>query len=452
MAKTIKSDEINTEIEPVELGDVVPDIPKKEKKEKESKEKKVKKEKEKKEAIPKDFFDALQDVMGDKFDMHNMDTFEPVPFFISSGSYAINWIIANDMINGGFPATKLSLVTGESGKGKSLMSTVALGNNIRNHEGHSINIDVEESVNSKEFLSQIVGSEEIARKIRFIGATPSAGGVIMPITIERLASIYNKLIDFQMSSADASKSLCVLTDSFSALTTKKEYEDTRADKDTRDMTAQQTMRRMLRVVTQSLRHANMTIIGIGQMTANIGVMFGPKTTMSVKGSGPEYWSSLILQMISDKEIINAKTGVPIGIKMRLKTTKNRIKFKGRSAWLHFYFKRGIDVYGGLSELLATYGVFKASSKPSKSFDYTPTTTFVYTYENDEGDEVKLKFKASELKRIVEENGGEEFIKRLNKELNAVYEDSLDDQNLEELLDADEFEQSLDEDGNYDIEA
>lgn len=427
------------------------DKPKKDKKEKEPKEKKAKKEKEKKEALPRDFFDALQDVMGDKFDMHNMDTFEPVPFFISTGSYAINWIIANDMLNGGFPATKLSLVTGESGKGKSLMSTVALGNNIRNHKGHSINIDVEESVNSKEFLAQIVGSEEIAKQIRFIGATPDKNGTIIPITIERLATIYNKLIDFQMSSKDASKSLCVLTDSFSALTTKKEYEDTRADKDTRDMTAQQTMRRMLRVVTQSLRHANMTIIGIGQMTANIGVMFGPKTTMSVKGSGPEYWSSLILQMISDKEIINAKTGVPIGIKMRLKTTKNRIKFKGRSAWLHFYFKRGIDPYGGLPELLATYGVFTASSKASKSFDYTPTTTFTYIFEDDNGDEKKLKFKSSEFKRIVEENGGEEFIKRLNKELNVVYEDSLDDQNLEELLDADEFEESLDADGSYDIE-
>jgi len=87
--------------------------PSEESEDKPKKEKKVKKEKEKKEALPKDFFDALQDVMGDKFDIHNMDTFEPVPFFISTGSYAINWIIANDMINGGFPATKLSLVTGE---------------------------------------------------------------------------------------------------------------------------------------------------------------------------------------------------------------------------------------------------------------------------------------------------------------------------------------------------
>lgn len=446
MAKRIET-ELNSEHDDqIELGDVVDT--KKEKKQKEPKEKKDKKKE--KEALPKDFFDALQDVMGDKFSMNNMDTFEPVPFFISTGSYAINWIIANDMLHGGFPATKLSLVTGESGKGKSLMSTVALGNNIRNHEGHSINIDVEESVNSKEFLSQIVGSEAIAKQIRFIGATPDKNGSIIPITIERLASIYNKLIDFQMSSKDASKSLCVLTDSFSALTTKKEYEDTRADKDTRDMTAQQTMRRMLRVVTQSLRHANMTIIGIGQMTANIGVMFGPKTTMSVKGSGPEYWSSLILQMISDKEIINAKTGVPIGIKMRLKTTKNRIKFKGRSAWLHFYFKRGIDPYGGLPELLATYGVFKASSKPSKSFDYTPTTTFTYETEDENGKEIKLKFKSAEFKRIVEENGGEQFIIKLNEELNNVYEDSLDDQNLEELLDSDEFEDSL-EDGNYDID-
>ena len=411
------------------------------------------------EDLQQDFFNALQDVMGDKLSVNSMDIFDPVPFFISTGSYAINWIISNDMLNGGFPATKLSLIVGESGKGKSLMATVALGNNIKQHGGHSINIDVEESVNSKEFLAQIVGSEEIAKQIRFIGASRDKNGNIMPITVEKLASIYNKLIDFQMSSKYASKSLCVLTDSFSALTTKKEYEDTRADKDTRDMTAQQTMRRTLRVVTQSLRHANMTLIGIGQMTANIntGVLFAPKTKMSVKGSGPEYWSSLILQMISDKEIINAKTGVPVGIKMRLKTTKNRIKFKGRSAWLHFYFKRGIDPYGGLPELLATYGIFKASSKPSKTFDYSPTTTFTYETHDKNGNEIKLKFKASEFKRIVEENGGEAFIKKLNDELNAVYEDTLDSQNIEELLSSDDFEDVVsddeyDEEGDYDIDS
>ena len=111
MAKRIET-ELSTGLDddPIELGEVVVDT-KKEKKQKEPKEKKDKKKE--KEALPKDFFDALQDVMGDKFSMNNMDTFEPVPFFISTGSYAINWIIANDMLHGGFPATKLSLVTGE---------------------------------------------------------------------------------------------------------------------------------------------------------------------------------------------------------------------------------------------------------------------------------------------------------------------------------------------------
>ena len=107
-----------------------------------------------------------------------------------------------------------------------------------------------------------------------------------------------------------------MVDSFSALTTDKEVDDSRADKDTKDMTAQQKMRGMLRVVVQSMRHANMTMIGIGQMTANIGVMFGPKTVESVKGTAPKYWSSLTLQMTSDKEITDSKTDIPIGIKMR----------------------------------------------------------------------------------------------------------------------------------------
>jgi len=375
-----------------------------------------------------------------KIDMSSLEESITVPFFIDTGSYATNWIISNDMINGGFPATKLTMVIGESGKGKSLMAIVGLGNNIR-LGGNSVNIDIEKSVNSKEFVGQIVGSEEIASKIQLIKPSPDKNGSVRPITIEKLNSVLNKMIDYQLiQKSKKSKSLCVLIDSFSALTSNKEYDDTRNDKDVRDMTAQQEMRKMLRVVTQTMEDANMTMLGIGQMTANIGVMYGPKTTMSAKGSGPGYWASLILQMVSDKEILDKETGIPVGIKMRLKTTKNRIKFKGRDAWLHFYFSRGIDPYGGLAELLAVYGVFKPSTKKSVTNDFTETTKFTYT--TDAGKE--LNFKARQMGKIVEENGGIEFIKELNDKLNDVFESKMKNVSPEEFLDTDEIDEDIDE--------
>jgi hypothetical protein len=327
------------------------------------------------------------------------------------------------------------------------MAVVALGNNIR-LGGHSINVDIEKSVNSKEFVAQIVGSEEIAGKIQLVKPMPGKDGSIRPITIERLNSVMNKMVDFQLLSKNKkSKSLCVLVDSFSALTSNKEYDDTRNDKDVRDMTAQQEMRKMLRVMTQSMEDANMTMIGIGQMTANIGVMYGPKTVMSAKGSGPAYWSSLILQMVTDKEITDKETGIPIGIKMRLKTTKNRIKFKGRDAWLHFYFQRGIDITGGLPELLAVYGVFKPTTKKSVTNDFSDTTKFEYT--TDAGKD--LKFKASQFNKIVEQNGGLDFIQELNDKLNDVYDFKMKDATVEDFLDDDDTddEEDLDDDVNFD---
>jgi hypothetical protein len=47
-----------------------------------------------------------------KIDMQSLENSVAVPFFIDSGSYATNWIIGNDMIHGGFPATKLTMVIG----------------------------------------------------------------------------------------------------------------------------------------------------------------------------------------------------------------------------------------------------------------------------------------------------------------------------------------------------
>lgn len=341
--------------------------------------------------------------------------------------------------------TSDGIIHHNSGKGKSLVATVALGNNIK-MGGHSVNVDIEESVNNKEFIDKIVGSKEIADKISMISSkVDPKTGLVRPITIEKLNSLLNKMLDFQSSLSDKkSKSLCVLVDSFSALTTDKEVDDTRADKDTRDMTAQQKMRGMLRVVVQSMRHANMTMIGIGQMTANIGVMFGPKSVESVKGSAPKYWSSLTLQMISDKEIEDPKTKIPIGIKMRFKTTKNRIQYKGRDGWLHFYFKNGIDRAGGLPELLACYGIFKASSKKSVTNDFSPTTEFKYT--TNAGKE--LKFKGRQFNKIIDENGGIEFIKELNDKLNAVYDSTLEGVSPEDFMDSDDYldeqEYSMDE--------
>lgn len=308
-------------------------------------------------------------------DVDKLSEFEQVPFWIHSGNYALNWIVSEDMFNG-IPGTKAILISGEEAKGKSLMLDVLLGENIK-AGGISYKVEVEDAGGEK-FTSKIVGSNKVAEQIRIIApdtqkAVNKAKGDVkkikdtdLVITIEKLTSILNKLIDFQISAGDKrSKSVFVGIDSLSQLGSDKEIEDIQAEKDKKDMTPQQKMRALFRAINQKLKDANVTIIGLSHLTANIGQMFGPKMALSAKGSGWKFGNSLTINCLSSKEIKDGKTGVAVGVKMKLQTTKNRITFKGKYIFMSMYFNHGIDPYSGIGELLVQYGLATAGGKIAK---------------------------------------------------------------------------------------
>ena len=98
----------------------------------------------------------------------------------------------------------------------------------------------------------------------------------------------------------------------------------------------------------------------------------------VKGTGFKYGNSLTINMVSAKDLKDPDTDTPVGVRMKLQTTKNLVAYKGRFCFLDLYFNHGIDKYGGIQELLVQYDLAKASSKAKVSGEYTPTTTFTYT--------------------------------------------------------------------------
>lgn len=415
---------------------------------KEQKPKKNKKEKIVKSDVDKfanDLSDFLSATAG--IDIKTLSESESVPFWINSGSYALNWIISNDMFKG-VPGTKAIMVSGEPEKGKSLITDVWLGENIR-QGGISYKIDIEDAIGS-EFTSSVVGDVEIAKKIRLISpgvlkAVKKAKGdekklkkKDLVITVEKLTSILNKLVDYQISkNENKTSSIMVVIDSVSQLSSDKEIEDISSDKDKRDMTAQQKMRALFRVLNQKLRHANVTLVGVAHLTTNIGVMFGPNKVISAKGSGFMYGNSLTINMMSSKEIVDSKTKVPVGIRMKMKTTKNRIAFKGRTTFLYLYFDRGIDKYGGIAELLCQYGLAKASAKAAADGSYPANVKFKYTTL----DGKELVFTSAKTKQIIEENGGDDLLIEINNRLTDAYKKALEADGIseEELLESDDPE-------------
>lgn len=376
----------------------------------------------------------LQDSCG--LEIETLNERDSISYFIDSGSYALNWIIGNNF-TGGIPGSKAVLVSGKSEKGKSLITDVWLGKNIE-AGGISFKVDIEDAAGFQ-FTSKVVGSDEIAKEIRLINAKNLAGKKRDPknliITIEKLTNIIHKIVDYQISKGkDKNASVLIVIDSVSQLSSEKEITDIRDENDKKDMTAQQKMRALFRSLTQILKHANVTIVGVAHLTANIGVMFGEKDVINAKGSAFGYASSLTLQAVNFKEIIDSKTGVPIGIKLKFKTKKNRLAFKGREAFVYLYFDGGIDPYGGLAEILTQYGISQSSAKPDLSGFYKDSVVFTYT--TDDG--VELKFKASETKNVIENNGGDKLLEEMERRINEIYTSSLKARGVseEELLEED----------------
>lgn len=351
-----------------------------------------------------------------------------IPYFIDTKSYALNWIITNDF-HKGFPGTRAIMISGESGKGKSLILDSILGQNIVDG-GASYKFDIEDA-GTTDFTEKIVGSREIAERIRVISPstlTKDTKTKDKAITIEKMNKVLNTMIDHQASKPDKNKlkSIIIGIDSLTQLTSEKELESNEKEDGKKDMTSAQKMRETFRVITQKQKFANMTIIGLAQLTADIGKMFGPKTTENAKGTGFKYASSLSLQATKDKEIlktVNKGAPIPIGVKMRFKTTKNRIEFKGRDAWMHFYFNKGIDAWDGLLQLLAQYGIMKASAKADVYGDYKPTVTFKWVHP-DTGEVFNFKTpNFSKVMTAMEDN--QDILEIWQYQLNEIYSDMME---------------------------
>lgn len=363
---------------------------------------------------------------------------EQVPYWIDGGHYALNWIISNSFFKGSVPGTKAMIVAGESGKGKSFICDVFLGQQIR-ESGIGIKIEVEDA-GGLDFTAKIIGDLEIAKKIQIISPSVDKKGDMKPITIEKLTSILNNLINYQLSKPEESrKRVLLVIDSVSQLTSEKEFEDIQKENEKKDMTPQQKLRALFRNLMQQFRLAKITIVGIAHMTANIGVMFGPKTVINAKGSGFGYASSLNLMIVSNKEIEDSKTGIPIGVKMRIRTDKNRFEYKGRECWLHFNFGKGIDKYSGLSEILVQYGIATSSAKLSVIGELGDSNIIKWTDKQN----IEHQWKVKEAVQFIKnwKDGEEALLKIWEEQLNEkllkitggdVIESSIEDYEMPDL--------------------
>lgn len=340
-----------------------------------------------------------------KIDVESLAEHDFFTDYLDSGNYALNWAISGKL-DGGFPMTKTMEMFGDPGSGKSLMLVKLAGENIKKG-GISYIVDTEDAVNPM-FAKTILNDPDgkIVNKIQRID------------TIDTLEQLRNFAINLaeKKSQMKNNTPLFIGIDSISQLSSEKEMEDSRSGSFARDMTKQQAMRGFFRVLNRYLRPANITLMVLSHTSAAIGA-FGNPVTAANFGGGVKFASSVRIWLTSSKEVADS-SGVPVGVRINFKVEKNRLVFKGRKASVNLSFRKGIQPWSGLLEILADNDIIKLSTKDIKK------TTKV-TYKDEE-------FSASKLDEWIESKGGKEkVLEDWQKELDLIYASNIE----EDILDS-----------------
>lgn len=269
--------------------------------------------------------------------------------WVSTGSYALNYLISSDF-NRGIPLSKVCFFAGESGSGKSY---IVSGNIVKNAQDQGIFVVLLDSENAlDESWLHALGVDTSPDKLMRIGVS---------MVDEVAGTIGSFMKDYKADYADdkdnAPKVLFVV-DSVGMLTTPAEQ----AQFDKADMKGD--MGRKAKQVTALVRSLVNLIAEyqIGVVCTNHTYasqdMFSPDDVIS-GGVGAIFASSIVVAS-RKKKLKEDKDGKKVtdilGIKASCKVVKSRYSKPFEQVDLHIPYDTGMDPYSGLFDLFEKTGV------------------------------------------------------------------------------------------------
>jgi|688.fasta_scaffold30197_1 RecA/RadA recombinase len=264
----------------------------------------------------------------------SVNSYSKIDEWISTGNFLLNAQLSGSLF-GGIPNSRSICLAGESGTGKTFLAL----NICREAQLMGYNIIY---CDSEAAVDQDV--------IQNFGVDPDSfryQPVSTPLEVRQFVA---HLCDQLKKAKDAGKVLpkvMLVLDSLGNLATTKERADAISGSDKRDMTKQQELRSLFRVITADLAELKIPFVFTNHTYATIG-SYVPGQTIS-GGGGAIYNASVILQLSKAglKEDGTNKTGIIV----TSKPAKNRfarplpIKF-------HISFYKGMNPYVGLEQFLS----------------------------------------------------------------------------------------------------
>lgn len=260
---------------------------------------------------------------------HN--TFSKIDEYINTGNYLLNAQLTGSLF-GGIPNSRSICFAGESGTGKTFLILNAC-REAQKMGYHIIYCDSEAAVDEDTMKNFGIDPE----KVRY---QPVSTSLEVRHFVTNLCDTLRKTRDKGI----AVPKILIVLDSLGNLATTKERNDATSGSEKKDMTKQQDLRSLFRVVTTDLAEFKVPFLFSNHTYASIGSYF-PGQTIS-GGGGAIYNASIILQLSKAglKEDGTNKTGIIV----TSKPVKNRFA-RPIPVKFHISFYRGMNPYVGLEQ-------------------------------------------------------------------------------------------------------
>ena len=265
--------------------------------------------------------------------------------YIDSGSYALNKVISGKY-NGGWPIGHISEIMGDSSTGKTLFLTHAFAAAQKNGWFTAM-YDNEFSYN--------------APFAKSMGVDPAKLIYDDPETVPECFSRMEILIE-EIRKHDKDTPIVIGLDSMAGQSD-KESEKKISEFDNMDGAVRaKEIGQCLRHINPILRKNKVALLVINQIRAKPGVMYGDPTTRSGGGKSLEFYCGVCVRTQSNKtsDVLRDDKDNPLGIKGKIKNTKNKVTTPFQECDFELYFNKGLSRFYGLETVVLESGLIEKS--------------------------------------------------------------------------------------------
>lgn len=264
--------------------------------------------------------------------------------YVNTGSYTLNAALSGSLF-GGMPNNKITVFAGDPATGKTFFVLGVIKQWLEdNPTGGVVYFDTESAVTNQMLSERGIDLTRVLKS--------------EPETIEQFRQTALKILDrYDETPAKTRQPILMVLDSLGNLSSAKEVEDIRSEKDTRDMTKAGLIRGTFRVLRLRLSKLKVPMIVTNHVYAVIGAYFPTKALSG--GSGLIYVSDSIAMLSKSKDRDKDKNIV--GTIVTAKMFKSRLSRENSEVEVRISYAGGLDRYYGLIDMAVSAGMVQHSA-------------------------------------------------------------------------------------------